>query len=161
MTKKTSTVQHPPVTWEAYPRHGRRDLYIYEMDDVQLSTDTATVWALHLRVDQGAKGEVKRAVGTELPPDLTSRITGEFTYGDSWEQWGEECQGDDDIHMVIYYKAAPEEACAVGTKIAESLCATRDRFAVSTAGDYAEQLEPDLVAEEKAAITSILNRGGS
>jgi len=132
---------------ELFPDH-------YENQDHQHDIYTATVWTLHLNVHPEAREAVLERV-SQLP-----EATGEYTYGDSWREWGEETADDDDRHMCIYFTAEPKQAYRVGAHIADHVhvVATRARsdllvlleathpnlnFAISTSGDYSQQLQED------------------
>ena len=127
------------MEWNEYDYNGNdTSRSWYEHDPVLLDAATATVWALHLHVPDGpeARGEVLKRLS------LLPHVTGEFTHGDSWSEWGEPKDGEDDCHMVIYYRAAPHRAWEIGVEIANRTGLDMDptKFAVSTAGDYAEQV---------------------
>jgi len=121
----------------AYLTGDRSDPRWYENQPEQLDPQKATVWALHLHVDADEYHKIMK-VAPNLP-----RITGEYTYGDSWLEWGEENKGDDDGHLVLYFDAYHDHADAVGSSIVSFLLSTINRpipdYAVTTAGDYAEQ----------------------
>jgi len=122
------------------------DPRFYENVDTMHSLDTCTVWALHMHVHPSAVNAMleRAAVLTET--------TGEYTYGDSWTEWGEETEDDADRHQTVYFVATPARAKDVGDHIANSLTVAGVRalggdmgnvpaHAISTSGDYAEQIK--------------------
>lgn len=132
-----------------YLNNDRSDPRWYEnQHPEQHDVKTATVWALHINLHASCKDAVLERLA------LVPEVTGEYTYGDSWGQWGEEVEGDDDGHMVIYFHSPPEQATFIGYHLANHVTfaamkklggdsATIPAHAVSTAGDYAEQI-PNL-----------------
>lgn len=107
---------------------------------------TCTVWTLHLHVAP----EHKQAVLDRMA--LLPFVTGEYIYGDSWTEWGEETDDDADRHLAIYFRAESAVANKTGFHLANhaTLAALRaDRetdlteakleYAISTSGDYAVQ----------------------
>lgn len=132
-----------PYDWNSrdYPADMFPDAY--ENQEHQHDLSTCSVWVLHLNIRPEAKGAVLERM-SELP-----ETTGAFIYGDSWEEWGEKSKGDDDMHLAIYFKANPREAWRIGSHIADHALVAAQRasndaintaFAISTSGDYAEQL---------------------
>jgi hypothetical protein len=127
-----------PMIEYVYNSSTRDDPRWYENQPHQHDVSTATTWALHLHV----KGESDRDLILDRMAALLE-ATGEYTYGDSWRQWGEPAEGDDDLHMVVYFTARPDDAARVGGHLAThatfaARSSTMLSFAVSTSGDYAE-----------------------
>ena len=142
----------------AYNKGDRNDPRWYEnQHPIQHNTSTATVWTLHLN----ARPEILGAILTAMSE--ASETTGEYTYeGDSFQEWGTPAEeyakfnkGDpmDDQHLAIYFRAKPEDAAILGASLAtQASDAARMALhgydalalplphAVSTAGDYAEQV---------------------
>lgn len=109
----------------------------YESNPRECNKATASVWAVHLN----CRPESKQAVLDKAP--LWGRgLTGEYTFGDSWTEWGGQPSDDNDNHLVIYFRAiGPATARILGIELATHLGFTDPtRFAISTSGDYAEQL---------------------
>lgn len=120
----------------------RADPRFYENQDAQLSKETATVWALHLNPD-GDNLSTRDLILNRMAE--TPHVTGEYTYGDSWREWGAETEWAADRHMVIYFEAeTPEQAEFRGNYLA--MCAAFaakdfglvEDYAISASGDYAE-----------------------
>lgn len=116
--------------------------YKFEGDPQMCDTAQATVWVLHLNVHPSVKDAV-----LERMSELRD-TTGFYNYGDSFEAWGETSQGDDDKHLAIYFRARHPlgRAYLTGAHLwAHATVAGGSRvgvnFAVSTAGDFAEQIE--------------------
>lgn len=131
-----------------YLNADRKDPRFYENQPEQHDTATATVWALHLHVHPSVADAVLERMS------VMPETTGEFTFGDSWRQWGEPTEGEHDGHMVVYFHATPVQAAAIGFNLANHATfaamtalggdnADIAKYAVSTSGDYAEQL-PNL-----------------
>lgn len=137
----------------------------YESDERQCRKDTATAWALHVNFPPEFTGTVL-ALLNEM---LALQESGERDYGlvgryldegDSWEEWGEPSKGDHDHHFVVYfsgentrYADQPDRVWWLGSDIATHIYMRVIRsaeetfhpnltFAVSTAGDFAEQVKP-------------------
>lgn len=120
---------------------------MYESDPTQLSLDTATVWVLHLKCPPSAAPLVLERLA-QIPD-----TTGEYLDGDSWVEWGEEPADEDDHHLAIYYRARNYgRARSVGEHLrthAQSACLRAGidlsfpdtDYAISTAGDFAEQIK--------------------
>lgn len=135
----------------------------YEDDDRFHNKATTTVWALHMNVRQ----DQLQAVLDRMA--MLPETTGEYSYGDSWEEWGEPAKGADDKHLTVYFtlKAYPpgdapesagdramarmEVAWWVGYHLHNHASTAvllsnntsrplREAFAVSTPGDFAEQV---------------------
>lgn len=141
---------------------------LYESDPAQCDKETATAWALHMNIPEAARDAVlermSELAAVDSGVDLNHKVhgvTGRYTYGDSYVEWGEPSRGDDDKHMVIYFDAEntkytnqPNRAWWIGRHIADHAHVVVTRaigdaaldvtFAVSAAGDWAEQLEGDL-----------------
>lgn len=131
------------------PLSDRTDSHWYENQiPEQHDVKTATVWALHMNI----RPEVLAGV-LEEASNINDALTGEYTYGDSWLEWGEETEDDDNRHLVIYFNAAPGWAKITGGHIADRLAMAAAVASgadgrpnvipahwVSTSGDYAEQL---------------------
>lgn len=126
----------------------RHDPRFYENVDIMHDVKTSTVWALHLNIHPKCKDAVLERMSILPEP------TGEYTYGDSWTEWGEGTSDDADRHLTIYFDATPAKAAAIGYHLANHATfaamqvlggdnATIPPYAVSTAGDYAEQI-PNL-----------------
>lgn len=118
----------------------------YEDDVNQHDKATCTTWVLHMNLHPLVKDAVLERMAV-LP-----ETTGEYTYGDSWTEWGEPTTDDTDRHMAIYFDATPRRAAEIGTHLANHATfagmkalggdgADIPPFAISTSGDYAEQLE--------------------
>ena len=132
-----------------YLNNDRSDPRWYEnQHPIQHEVRTATVWTLHLNIHPKCKDAVLSRMA------LLPEPTGEYTYGDSWFEWGEKAKSDTDRHLAIYFRADPEKAQAVGYHLANHATfaamqvlggdnAKIPPYAVSTAGDYAEQI-PNL-----------------
>lgn len=111
----------------------------------QHDTATATVWTLHINVHPSAKDAMLERASV-LP-----ETTGEFIYGDSWREWGEETDDDTNRHLGIYFDATPARAFQVAEHLCNHLVMAAVKAAgaqggsmpewhVSTAGDWAEQV---------------------
>lgn len=130
-----------------YDKGDRADPRWYEnQHPLQHDTATATVWALHLNLHESVLKPVLERMSV-LP-----ETTGEYTYGDSFREWGATPPDDEsDGHLVIYFHATPTQAASIGYHMANHATiaamqafgaqgANIPPYAVSTAGDYAEQL---------------------
>ena len=136
---------------------------LYENQPHQHDLYSCDVWALHLDIPAEAKDAVLEVL-RKLPEE--HGITGEYTYGDSFQEWGE----GEGTHLVVYFKHdntvyadQPWSVWWAGERIANIAYAivfarTEDdtllmkraklptgatvttHFAVSTSGDYAEQV---------------------
>lgn len=123
-----------------YANADRTDPRWYENQDHQHDVTTATVWVLHLHVRPEDKDAVLERMALHACP------TGEYTYGDSWRQWMETSEGDDDVRLGIYINAPTDSAARLADTLAlNAAFASRNPniatdYALSTAGDFAEQL---------------------
>lgn len=122
---------------------------LYEENPHTLDRDTAQVWVAHVHVHDpaAAPAMLRRAA-------LYSVTTGEYGWGDSFVEWGEPPHDERDNHLAIYYSAQRGGAYNVGNLIATGafMAAMRElqtdvenvgdvMFAISAAGDFAEQIE--------------------
>lgn len=119
------------------------DPKLYENRPAMHDKTKCFVWALHMNVHPSAlPAMLERA-------SVLDETTGEYTYGDSWTEWGEVTDDDANRHLVIYFDAPPARAKQVGDHIAISLTTAAVRamggdsgpipgYDVSTSGDYAE-----------------------
>jgi hypothetical protein len=132
-----------------YNNGNRSDPRWYENQDHQHSTETATVWALHLHVPADFSGENRDRILERM--SILPEPTGEYTWGDSWRQWCEPPEGIGDVRLCIYFHATPDRASAVGGHLAThatfAMLGPRAvdalEYAFSTSGDYAEQVRTD------------------
>jgi hypothetical protein len=146
--KPTEAKQMVPY---GYNNGDRRDPRWYEnQHPLQHDTTTATVWTLHLNV----RPEHKDAVLERM--SVMPEVTGEFTYdGDSWKEWGEATKNASDQHLAVYFHATPAKAKDIGAHLADhaqfavaraygadalGVMNISPTHAVSTSGDYAEQV---------------------
>lgn len=126
----------------------------YEDDPRECSTDTASVWVVHLNAQLCSTKAIEVVLDRVGMVGQNLRVTGEYAFdGDSWEEWGTPATDDyQHKHLAIYYHASPSEAFLIGERIAIFAFAylqatmvnprslTPTDFAISTAGDYAEQV---------------------
>lgn len=115
----------------------------YENQPAECRIGTAKHWTVHFQVpDSESVGLVLDRVRQLSGAGLT----GEYVYGDSWIAWGEKPQNDDDKVLHLYFVAeTPELARQRGTHIANhAYFSVRNTvsidYAISTAGDWAEQI---------------------
>lgn len=136
----------------AYDTGDRDDPRWYENQEHQHSTETATVWALHLHPPYADKEPGENFFRDRILERMSvlPEPTGEFTFGDSWTEWGEPAHDEDDLHMVVYFHATPDRAKGIGMHLANHAAFacyghanTGVTYAVSTSGDYAEQLNQE------------------
>jgi hypothetical protein len=127
------------MKWEHYDFRARGD-HAYEKTDHTL--DSAKTWALHLPFDnleQRDKMLADMAVtGVEC---LTGEILGDPN--DSWACWGEPVDEegvDERFHLVVYFRASDARQAHDMGRIMSQV-AKSDSWAVSTAGDWAEQTD--------------------
>lgn len=104
----------------------------YELN--QDDPDTATVWALHIKVPFAQMQELVEQAGKD------QAATGEYMT-DSFETWGED-PSEGDASIVIYFNApggADEAHDVIGPRIAKLVGVTaRTDYAVHTAGAFSE-----------------------
>lgn len=112
-----------------YNNADRSDPRWYENQPNQINKTTATVWALHLNIDADDLDNVLAVVAR------TPEATGEYHWGDSWDEWGEDSANPD--HLVIYFESVLPVARETGAAICV-LVGAKSNFDVSTAGDWAE-----------------------
>lgn len=116
----------------------------YENIDAMHDMSTCTVWVVHMNVHPSVKDAVLESMST------MAETTGEYTYGDSWKEWGEDTDDDTNRHLAIYFDATPNRAKEVGDFLVTVATfaamrsmkgdnATIPPHAISTSGDYAEQ----------------------
>lgn len=120
---------------------------------LQHDTSKATVWTLH--VEAGPK--IVQPILERM--SVLPETTGEYLFaGDKWVEWGTPIESQsvlDEQHLAIYFHATPATALEVGTRLAEyatqAAVKVLDPYerlmmplphAVSTAGDWAEQVNP-------------------
>lgn len=134
----------------------------YENDPVQCDKNTATYWALHMRVhpDQYEAVMQRMALCTQWSEE---KPTGEYLWGDSWVEWGDTPRSENDMHLTVYFDSDPSPefigkgwtrqdwAWYVGQHLHNHAVYAVEQaglgdlpldFAVSTAGDFAEQVNP-------------------
>ena len=124
----------------------------YENDHPkQHDIQTATAWCLHLEVQEPRRVRPILEALANVPVRATSgRLTGEFIEeGDSFAEWGEPREEGQSGRLGIYFVAASiPEAQATGNFMAGIALRAAGEFAddlakhyaISTAGDYAEQI---------------------
>jgi hypothetical protein len=136
---------------------GRDDAY--EKDPAQDDIDTATIWTLHLRVESRKQaGQIIDACEQKrwASSPLFGLLTGEYVEPHDWAEWGErpgkQRSLEDDskweekpMCLSLYFTAStPSWAAHYGQMLAIRLLgavASESNFVVSTAGDWAEQLD--------------------
>jgi hypothetical protein len=135
--------------------HRRADSY-ERSHPTQHDTTTATVWVVHMQVEEPLLNTVLERMA------VSPNTTGEYGFGDSWTEWGEAPHGPTDLHLAVYFRAKPHTAYATAMHLwsAASIAAGRangallarlkgttttpgvgNDFAVSTSGDFAEQIK--------------------
>jgi len=132
-----------------YNHADRKKPHWYENQDRQHDPATATVWALHFPIDPPSEATRDKVL------DIMSTfegITGEYTYGDSWVEWGAERQNPDDetAHMVLYFRSPHlHDAIARGAALAAALerfDVDMSLYDVSTSADYAEIIPREILS---------------
>lgn len=126
---------------------GRDDPRWYENQHPdQHDVSKATVWVMHMPLaEEGLPAALERM-------SVMPETTGEYTFGDSWIEWGEPATEDSGKRLGIYFHATPAQAYGIGYHLANHvtiavLRSSPERevdvppYAVSTSGDFAEQLD--------------------
>lgn len=134
------TVEMHPYTYET---NNRSKPHWYENQDHQHNQDTADTWTLHLCVpnDPAERDEILDVLSTKTEAEVEG-LTGEYAWGDSFEEWQEAASPDDEeVHMTVYFQAPNKgQAVEVGRSLVHLLRDKVDtiRWDVSTAADHAE-----------------------
>jgi len=111
----------------------------YEQQRHQHNKNTATVWCMHIRcIDESDLEWLLKHFEEHFP---VKWLTGEYVIT-SWKTWGEEPADANDISLVVYYTAdSPQTAFLNGKYMAQTAyCWQPSRIALSTSGDWAEQI---------------------
>lgn len=135
-----------PMVEYAYDASTRDDPRWYENQPDEHDTSKASVWVMHMPLAENCLSAALERMA------LMPETTGEYTYGDSWIEWCEPATEDSGKRLGIYFRATPAQANGIGYHLANHCTiaamhslggdnATIPPYAVSTAGDFAEQLD--------------------
>jgi hypothetical protein len=134
----------PPALRDSHYRidHATRSLKpdTYAVDGINNHADTCEVWTLHLH-------PVSRAVVFEVLQEAALHLAFRWWLaGDSWMQWGESSEGDDDVAIHIYFEAPVSPNYTYAQRIGEFIFKMIDTdlieetYCISTSGDWSIQL---------------------
>lgn len=99
--------------------------------------ETARRWTLHLPTE--GHEEIQQWLERLRTNDPFTNEVYEVCGGDSWQQWAEESESDDDVALHISFMADDEDAAVRRAQGILDLFDIRIPGVVSTAGDWAEQ----------------------
>lgn len=129
----------------------------YENQNHQHDQSTCTTWAIHLNIYEQELAKVLQVLSER---DYT---TGQYVFGDSWKEWGEEAEGAHDLHFVGYFTldgtrtgTKAERAERIADSLAKHVVESLSRplvYVVSTSADWAEQPYEGVIAPN-GTITS-------